>query len=67
MRSDVIGDFQEPYGAIFGECDKLTLCSLTFSVGNLSVSRVVKLWKTFSYTLAKALQALCNLRFNLGG
>jgi hypothetical protein len=23
MRSDVMGDFQEPYGAIFGEFDKL--------------------------------------------
>ena len=22
MRSEVMGDFHEPYGAIFGECDK---------------------------------------------
>jgi hypothetical protein len=30
MRSDVIGDFHEPYGAIFGEFDKLVLCSCRF-------------------------------------
>lgn len=24
MRSDVIGDFHEPYGAIFGEFDNLS-------------------------------------------
>ena len=30
---------------------------------NLSFSLVVKLWRTFSYTVAKALQGVCNLRF----
>ena len=32
MRSEVMGDFQEPYGAIFGEFDKLGLLLLTFLV-----------------------------------
>lgn len=30
MRFDVIGDFQEPYGAIFGEFDKLGSLLLPF-------------------------------------
>ena len=30
MRSEVIGDFQEPYGAIFGEFDKLGSLLLPF-------------------------------------
>jgi hypothetical protein len=30
MRSEVIGDFQEPYGAIFGEFDKLSPLLLPF-------------------------------------
>ena len=63
MRSEVIGDFHEPYGAIFGECDKLSPLLLPILVRNLSFSCVVKLWKSFSYTAAKALQDVCNLRF----
>ena len=62
-----MGDFHEPYGAIFGEFDKAGPCSLPFLVRNLSLSRVVKLWKSFSYTVAKALQGVCNLRFPTGG
>ena len=30
MRSDVIGDFHEPYRAIFGEFDKLSPLLLPF-------------------------------------
>lgn len=58
-----MGDFHEPYGAILGECDKLVSLLLPILVRNLSFSRVVKLWKTFSYNLAKALQGVCNLPF----
>jgi hypothetical protein len=56
-----MGDFQEPYGAIFGEFDKLGLCSCRFC-WIFTVFPAVKLWKTFSYNLAKALQDVCNLR-----
>ena len=66
MRSEVIGDFQEPYGAIFGEFDKLGALLLAFFVRNLPVSSVVKLCEPFSYNLAKALQGVCNLRFPEG-
>jgi len=62
-----MGDFHEPYGAIFGEFDKLVPMLLPILVRNLSVSRVVKLWKSFSYTVAKALQGVCNLRLSRGG
>lgn len=58
-----MGDFHEPYGAIFGECDKAESLLLPFLVRNLSFSRVVKLWESFSYTVAKALQDVCNLCF----
>lgn len=58
-----MGDFQEPYGAIFGEFDKLGALLLAGFVRNLPVSGVVKLCGTFSYNLAKALQDVCNLRF----
>ena len=61
-----MGDFQEPYGAIFREFDKLGPLLLRVLVRNLSFSRVVKLWRTFSYTVAKALQGVCNLRFLWG-
>lgn len=61
-----MGDFHEPYGAIFGEFDKLVPLLLPILVRNLSFSRVVKLWKSFSYTVAKALQGVCNLRFPWG-
>ena len=59
-----MGDFQEPYGAIFGEFDKLgalLLAVLLEFVRNLPVSSVVKLCGRFSYNLAKALQDVCNL------
>ena len=67
MRSEVIGDFQEPYGAIFGEFDKLGALLLAVFVRNLPVSSVVKLYGTFSYNLAKALQGVCNLHLPEGG
>ena len=62
-----MGDFHEPYGAIFREFDKLGPLLLPFLVRNLSFLVVVKLWRPFSYTLAKALQGVCNLRFLWGG
>jgi hypothetical protein len=63
-----MGDFQEPYGAIFGECDKLGFYApLLFLVRNLSFLCSVKLLKSFSYTVAKALQDVCNLPFPSGG
>ena len=65
-----MGDFQEPYGAIFGEFDKLgalLLAVLLEFVRNLPVSSVVKLYGRFSYNLAKALQDVCNLPFHSGG
>ena len=61
-----MGDFQEPYGAIFGEFDKLGSLLLPFC-WIFTVFLAVKLWKTFSYTLAKALQDVCNLRLAGGG
>jgi len=66
MRFEVIGDFQEPYGAIFGGCDKLGALLLAFFVRNLPISSVVKLCGLFSYNLAKALQGVCNLSFPEG-
>jgi hypothetical protein len=66
MRSEVIGDFQEPYGAIFREFDKLGALLLAVFVRNLPVSGVVKLCGTFSYNLAKSLQGVCNLRLPEG-
>lgn len=62
-----MGDFQEPYGAIFGEFDKLGALLLAVLFESLPVSSVVKLYGTFSYNLAKALQGVCNLRFPPGG
>jgi hypothetical protein len=56
MRWEVIGDFQEPYGAIFGEFGKLGALLLAVFVRNLPVSSVVKLCGLFSYNLAKSLQ-----------
>ena len=67
IRSEVIGDFQEPYGAIVGEFDKLGALLLAVFVRNLPISSVVKLCGLFSYNLAKALQGVCNLRFPEGG
>jgi hypothetical protein len=66
MRSEVIGDFQEPYGAIFREFDKPVALLLAVLFENLPVSSVVKLCGLFSYNLAKALQGVCNLRFPEG-
>jgi hypothetical protein len=37
MRSEVMGDFHEPYGAIFGEFDKLSPLLLPILVRNFSV------------------------------
>jgi hypothetical protein len=39
MRSEVMGDFHEPYGAIFGEFDKLVLYSYRFGSKSLVFSR----------------------------
>ena len=66
MRSEVIGDFHEPYGAIVGEFDKVVLYSSGFCL-IFTFSEAVKLYGRFSYNLAKALQALRNLPFPRGG
>ena len=60
-----MGDFHEPYGAIVGEFGKspslfLRFCSI------FTFSNVVKLYGSFSYSLAKALQDVCNLQVLLG-
>jgi hypothetical protein len=67
MRSEVMGDFQEPYGAICREFAKLGALLLAVLFENLRVYSVVKLCGRFSYNLAKALQDVCNLRFPRGG
>jgi len=56
-----MGDFHEPYGAIVGEFDKASPLLLRFC-WIFTFSYAVKLYGCFSYNLAKALQALRNLR-----
>ena len=59
MRSEVIGDFHEPYGAMMGEFGNV--------YPRFIVPELVELFgfcgdsKNFCHNLAKALQDLCNL------
>lgn len=61
-----MGDFHEPYGAIVGEFDKSPSSTPLFC-SIFTFSYAVKLYGSFSYNLAKALQALRNLRQGWGG
>lgn len=56
-----MGDFHEPYGAIFGEFDNGPSSLL------LLVVRFLCWLKNFCHNLAKALQDLCNLHSVPGG
>ena len=60
-----MGDFHEPYGAIVGEFDKISPLLLGFC-SIFTFSDAVKLYGSFSYSLAKALQDVCNLQLPLG-